>query len=269
MISHDAFAEQIRFALYDAKSVARRRGIGAVCANGDLVGADVAQCGGVRDASVGDVRRGCSVHHAGGDRGDVSARVSRGSAGGGVSSVARGEIPAGFHAPVVSNVPVLMISGVYDPVTPLRWAARRASRTACSWVRAPRDASFVSPYVHPDGGARDGVRVDDAAAAVCDRRGGERYTRVMRRIHARVTGRVQGVSYRASTIEEARRLGVTGWVRNRSDGSVELEAQGAAGQVEALLAWCAVGPPAARVSEVTVKDLPIVDGERGFSFALE
>jgi acylphosphatase len=91
----------------------------------------------------------------------------------------------------------------------------------------------------------------------------------LRRIHASVTGRVQGVSYRASTIEEARRLGVTGWVRNRGDGSVELEAQGAPAQVEALLAWCAVGPPAARVSEVTVKDLPIVDGERGFSFEID
>lgn len=90
-----------------------------------------------------------------------------------------------------------------------------------------------------------------------------------RRIAAIVTGRVQGVSYRASTIDEATQLGLTGWVRNRADGSVELEAQGAPAQIDALLAWCAVGPPAARVSGVTVQDLPIVDGERGFGFEYE
>jgi len=70
-----------------------------------------------------------------------------------------------------------------------------------------------------------------------------------------VTGRVQGVSYRASTASEARRLGVVGWVRNCADGSVELEAEGPDEQVAALLAWCEQGPPSARVARVAVEEL--------------
>jgi acylphosphatase len=87
----------------------------------------------------------------------------------------------------------------------------------------------------------------------------------MRRVRAIVTGRVQGVSYRASTVDEARGHGLTGWVRNLPDGSVELEAQGDDARVIALIAWCAHGPPAARVAGVSVEDLALVDGERGFS----
>ena len=75
-----------------------------------------------------------------------------------------------------------------------------------------------------------------------------------RRVHAIVTGRVQGVSYRASTAVEARRLGIRGWVRNRPEGSVELEAEGEVEQIAALLAWCERGPPAARVTRVEVVD---------------
>ena len=80
-----------------------------------------------------------------------------------------------------------------------------------------------------------------------------------------MTGRVQGVAYRASTVEQARVHGVTGWVRNLPDGSVELEAQGDAAQVDALLAWCAHGPPAARVTGVNVEDRDTVAGEHGFA----
>ena len=69
-----------------------------------------------------------------------------------------------------------------------------------------------------------------------------------------MTGRVQGVSYRASTASEARRLGLVGWVRNRSDGSVELEAEGPEDRVAALLAWCEHGPPDARVARVDVEE---------------
>jgi acylphosphatase len=86
----------------------------------------------------------------------------------------------------------------------------------------------------------------------------------MRRVRAIVTGRVQGVAYRASTVEQARAHGVTGWVRNLPDGSVELEAQGDEARVAALLAWCADGPPAARVTGVATGDLPVVEGEHGF-----
>ena len=79
----------------------------------------------------------------------------------------------------------------------------------------------------------------------------------IRRVHARVRGRVQGVAYRASTRHEAARLGLSGWVRNMSDGSVELEAQGPPEVVAALLAWCHRGPSLASVTSVDVTDLPV------------
>ena len=79
-----------------------------------------------------------------------------------------------------------------------------------------------------------------------------------------MTGRVQGVAFRASTVEQARGHGVTGWVRNLADGSVELEAQGDEARVSALLAWCAHGPPAARVTGVKADDREIIAGEREF-----
>jgi acylphosphatase len=89
--------------------------------------------------------------------------------------------------------------------------------------------------------------------------------RTMRRIHAIVSGRVQGVSYRASTASEARRLGVVGWVRNRPDGTVELEAEGPEETISQLLAWCAQGPPSAAVSNVEVEDVPVKGDETMFS----
>ena len=79
-----------------------------------------------------------------------------------------------------------------------------------------------------------------------------------------MTGRVQGVCYRASTVDEARDHGLTGWVRNVPDGAVELEAQGDDARVAALLAWCAHGPPAARVAGVAVEELAPLADERGF-----
>jgi acylphosphatase len=87
----------------------------------------------------------------------------------------------------------------------------------------------------------------------------------MRRVRAIVTGRVQGVSFRASTAAEARRLGLVGWVKNRGDGSVELEAQGADDRVAALLAWCAHGPPVARVDQVAVEERVPSAGESAFT----
>ena len=71
----------------------------------------------------------------------------------------------------------------------------------------------------------------------------------------RITGRVQGVGYRYGLRDEAQRLGVTGWVRNRLDGSVEAVVQGAPAQVEQLIAWARRGPPAARVADVGVDAL--------------
>jgi len=64
---------------------------------------------------------------------------------------------------------------------------------------------------------------------------------------------VQGVGFRYSMRREARRLGVTGWVRNRHDGSVEAVAQGPAEAVEALVEWSRQGPPGARVTDVQVE----------------
>jgi acylphosphatase len=72
-----------------------------------------------------------------------------------------------------------------------------------------------------------------------------------------IRGRVQGVGYRDAMIDTASALGVCGWVRNRSDGTVEALMQGDAAAVERLLAWCRRGPPAARVIEIaTLDDTP-------------
>lgn len=87
----------------------------------------------------------------------------------------------------------------------------------------------------------------------------------MTRVRAVVHGLVQGVSFRAATRREAARLGLAGWVMNRPDSTVALEAQGPAASVEALLAWCRIGPPAARVTRVDAEPIAIVDGERDFS----
>ncbi len=86
----------------------------------------------------------------------------------------------------------------------------------------------------------------------------------MVRARAIVRGRVQGVAYRARAWRAATRLGVTGWVRNQSDGSVALEAQGPRPAVQALLAWCRRGPAGARVSGVEEAWLAPVDGEEAF-----
>ena len=66
----------------------------------------------------------------------------------------------------------------------------------------------------------------------------------------RVSGRVQGVGYRASLQDEARRHGVAGWARNRRDGTVEAVLQGTAQAVAAVIAWARHGPPGAQVTRV-------------------
>ena len=75
----------------------------------------------------------------------------------------------------------------------------------------------------------------------------------MKAVQARVSGRVQGVSFRWYTEEQARRLGVTGWVRNEPDGSVLVHAEGDDEAVDALVAWCRTGPSLARVTDVAVR----------------
>lgn len=79
----------------------------------------------------------------------------------------------------------------------------------------------------------------------------------MKRFRAIVSGRVQGVGYRASAAHEARRLGVLGWVRNRFDGTVEVEAQGDEAVLQPFLVYLRQGPPGARVKFVDVDWLPL------------
>ena len=79
-----------------------------------------------------------------------------------------------------------------------------------------------------------------------------------------VTGRVQGVWFRESCRREAAAAGVTGWVRNAADGSVEAVLEGEPEPVERVLAWMRVGPTHAIVANVEVHPEPPV-GETGFA----
>lgn len=74
--------------------------------------------------------------------------------------------------------------------------------------------------------------------------------------HLRISGRVQGVGFRYSMAQEAERLGVTGWVRNCRDGTVEAVVDGAETAVEAILEWARRGPRAAQVAEVRIDEVP-------------
>jgi acylphosphatase len=71
--------------------------------------------------------------------------------------------------------------------------------------------------------------------------------------HVYVSGKVQGVYYRASTAKKAQMLGLCGWVKNLDDGRVELRAQGSVEALERLLIWCKKGPILAKVSNVERK----------------
>jgi len=75
----------------------------------------------------------------------------------------------------------------------------------------------------------------------------------LKRIQLVVRGRVQGVFFRASAQREARQLGLTGWVKNRNDGSVEIVAEGEEDHVKDFLAWAQQGPSTARVDKVDTK----------------
>ncbi|MDQ9171006.1 acylphosphatase [Oxalobacteraceae bacterium R-40] len=74
--------------------------------------------------------------------------------------------------------------------------------------------------------------------------------------HLRIAGRVQGVGYRAGFASKAQKLGLSGWVRNRLDGTVEALVQGSANELEAIIAWTRQGPGLARVDQVLVDDVP-------------
>ena len=82
-------------------------------------------------------------------------------------------------------------------------------------------------------------------------------------LHVRVTGRVQGVWYRGWTVEQARIRSLAGWVRNRSNGSVEALFSGPRAQVEDMANACRQGPPAAHVDAVQCEPATAPD-ESGF-----
>jgi acylphosphatase len=73
------------------------------------------------------------------------------------------------------------------------------------------------------------------------------------RVHLKIEGRVQGVYFRASTVSQAQHLGLTGWVMNCPDGSVEAVAEGGRAEIEQLIAWCRLGPSGARVTNVGIR----------------
>lgn len=86
------------------------------------------------------------------------------------------------------------------------------------------------------------------------------------RVRCRVVvfGRVQGVFFRSSTVDEAAIRGVAGWVRNRSDGAVEAVFEGEPQAVAECVAFCRAGPPGARVDRIEVTDDTPPEGLRGF-----
>jgi acylphosphatase len=86
----------------------------------------------------------------------------------------------------------------------------------------------------------------------------------MRSLRLRITGRVQGVGYRAWAMDRAGRLGLRGWVRNRADGSVEALVMGDEDAVAAMVEACRDGPYAAKVTEVAISEAED-DGSLGFS----
>ena len=74
----------------------------------------------------------------------------------------------------------------------------------------------------------------------------------MKRAHLFISGRVQGIFYRATCLDEARSRSLEGWVRNLPDGRVEALLQGPKDRVESMIKWCYRGPSEARVSDIDV-----------------
>ena len=87
------------------------------------------------------------------------------------------------------------------------------------------------------------------------------------RAHAIITGRVQGVCFRMETCRAVAHMNVSGWVRNRHDGSVEAIFEGERADVEAALAWCRQGPSLSRVDHVRVSWRQYVGDLEGFTIA--
>jgi len=87
----------------------------------------------------------------------------------------------------------------------------------------------------------------------------------MKRVHVSVSGRVQGVFFRAETQRTAKGFNLTGWVRNMADGRVEAVLEGEDANVDNMIKWCHIGPSAARVEEVLTEEEPYIGEFRDFS----
>lgn len=85
----------------------------------------------------------------------------------------------------------------------------------------------------------------------------------MKRLRIHVTGKVQGVFYRASAQAKAKELGLNGWVRNEADGSVLIEAEGQDQKLDKLVDWCQKGPGAAQVEGVNTEEI-VPEGVNSF-----
>lgn len=87
----------------------------------------------------------------------------------------------------------------------------------------------------------------------------------MKRLHVYIKGRVQGVFFRAAARRAAADLNLAGWVRNMDDGRVEAVIEGKNDDVDKMIEWCRIGPPAARVDEVIISEEHYTGGFSGFS----
>jgi acylphosphatase len=87
----------------------------------------------------------------------------------------------------------------------------------------------------------------------------------VKRVHVYVSGKVQGVFFRAETQRAAIDLNLAGWVRNVQDGRVESVFEGKDENVDKMLAWCHIGPPAARVENVAIEEKPYTGEFRNFN----
>ena len=84
------------------------------------------------------------------------------------------------------------------------------------------------------------------------------------RAHVVISGRVQGVWFRASTKDKAQQLGLTGWIKNTSEGNVEAVFEGEEKLINEMLDWCHHGPPLAQVENIEVKKQEPINGFNGF-----
>lgn len=87
----------------------------------------------------------------------------------------------------------------------------------------------------------------------------------MKRAHLFISGEVQGVCYRSETVRHARRLNVSGWVRNLRDGRVETVIEGPVDDVDAMIAWCSKGPVLASVTSMEIREETYTGEYEGFS----